>query len=76
MIKSMGVEYRPRPYAGLKIERTWLKRWTAGLIGRGTVPIGKGVEVGMEVDVAHDKFLSPKDEGRGWLWSLALNAGM
>jgi hypothetical protein len=76
VIKSLGAEYRPVPHVGLKIERTWLKRWTAGLIGRGTVPIGEGVEVGMEADVSHDKFLSPRDEGRGWLWSLALNAGM
>jgi hypothetical protein len=76
LIKSMGAEYRPVPHVGLKIERTWLKRWTAGLAGYGRIPVGNGVEVGAEVNVSHDKFLSPKDEGRGYLWSVAMNAGM
>jgi hypothetical protein len=28
------------------------------------------------MNLAHDAFLSDRDEGRGYLWSLALNAGM
>lgn len=76
LIKSMGLEYRPFPYAGVKIERTWLERWSAGLVGHVTIPVGEGIEFGAEANLSHDRFLSPKDEGRGYLWSLALNAGM
>jgi hypothetical protein len=75
-IKSMGLEYRPMPYAGLKIERTWMRRWTAGAVAEITLPIGEGLKLGVETDFSHDKILTPKDEGRGFIWSLALNAGM
>jgi hypothetical protein len=73
LFSSWGAEIRPIPMVGVKVERTWLKYWTAGLVLR--IPIPGGVNLGVEADMSHD-MLGPQDEGRGLLWSLALNVGM
>ncbi|MDB5049197.1 MAG: hypothetical protein JWO30_2268 [Fibrobacteres bacterium] len=70
--KSAGVEVRPIPMVGLKLEHTWLGYWTAGTVLRFVV---KEVHFGGELDLSHDK-LSAQDEGRGYVWAFALNAGM
>ena len=71
-VKSLGAEYRPIPMLGVKVERTWLKTWTAGLVLQ--VPV-KAAVIGAEADFSHEKVFAAQDEGRGFLWSLALNAG-
>jgi hypothetical protein len=77
-VKSLGLEYRPFAFAGVKLERTWNRLWTAGLVVRAPleIPILDGVELGAEANVSHDRFLSPKDEGRGFLGALALNVSL
>ncbi|MDB5049096.1 MAG: hypothetical protein JWO30_2167 [Fibrobacteres bacterium] len=72
-VKSLGMEVRPIPMLGLKLERTWLKTWTAGAVLRA--PIRKAM-IGAEADLSHDGWFTSQDEGRGFMWSLALNAGM
>lgn len=71
-VKSLGAEYRPIPALGVRVERTWLKTWTAGLVLQ--VPV-KAAVIGAEADFSHEKIFAAQDEGRGFLWSLALNAG-
>ncbi|MDB5105283.1 MAG: hypothetical protein JWP91_2972 [Fibrobacteres bacterium] len=74
ILKSMGLEVRPIPMLGLKVERTWIKTWLAGVILR--VPVKDILSLGAEMNVSHDKFFSEADEGRGWLWSAALDIGL
>jgi hypothetical protein len=73
-LKSFGAEVRPNPKVGLKIERTWRKSWIGGFTFR--IPIKGLAVVGAEMNMSHDRFLTERDQGRGYLWSLALNAGM
>jgi hypothetical protein len=77
-VKALGLEYRPIPFLGLKLERTWSRRWTAGLVADVPVaiPVLDGIELGAEANVSHDKFLTEKDEGRGFISSLALSVSL
>jgi hypothetical protein len=74
-VKSLGLEYRPIPMLGLKVERTWMQRWTAGLVARVpvAVPVFEGILLGVEANMSHDKFLTEKDEGRGFIQSIQLS---
>jgi hypothetical protein len=71
--KSLGAAIRPIPMVGFKIERTWLQQWTTGADFR--YPVNDFLVLGAEMNLAHDAFLSGRDEGRGYLWSLALSVG-
>lgn len=77
-VKSLGLEYRPIPILGLKVERTWAQRWTAGLVVRAplAVPVFDGIELGAEANFSHDKILTETDEGRGFIHSLLLNVSI
>jgi hypothetical protein len=77
-VKSLGLEYRPIPFLGLKVERTWTQRWTAGLVARVPVPVPvfDGVRLGAEANISHDKILTEKDEGRGLIHSLQLSIAL
>ncbi len=72
-LKSFGVEIRPIPLFGLKLERTWRGYWTLGTIGRKV--INDKYKIGAEINLSHDSFHKP-DQGRGFLISLGLNLGM
>jgi hypothetical protein len=74
LLKSFGVEVRPVPMVGLKLERTWLGTWTSGVVLRA--PVMDILAVGAEANLSHDMFFSKTDEGRGFLWTIALNVGM
>jgi hypothetical protein len=69
--KSAGIEVRPIPAVGLKLERTWMGYWMAGTVVHTAFD---GVRLGGELDLSHDA-LAPDDDGRGYLWSFALNVG-
>lgn len=73
-VKSLGMELHPISMLGVKVERTWLETWTAGL--DLSIPIRKVFVIGAELDLSHDLFFTAHDQGRGFMWSLALNAGM
>lgn len=77
-VKSLGLEYRPIPLLGLKVERTWTQRWTAGLVVRVpvAVPVFDGIRLGAEANISHDKFLTEKDEGRGYIQSIQLSIAL
>ena len=73
LFNEWGVEFHFNRYAGVKAERTWLGYWSFG--GTASIPAGP-VDLGLELNLTHDKFLSPKDEGRGYLIASGLHAGL
>jgi hypothetical protein len=77
-VKSLGLEFRPIPFLGAKVERTWTKRWTAGLVARVplAVPVFDGILLSAEANISHDKILTEKDEGRGFINSVQLGVAL
>lgn len=73
-VASWGAEARPIPLLGLKVERTWLREWSAGIVLRKNV--AGTVDLGLEFNLAQDAFADPGDRGPGNLWALTLNVGV
>jgi hypothetical protein len=71
--KAYGLEFRPLKFVGLKIERTYNEYWTFGVTAKTLQTFA--IPIQGEFCFSHDRWLTPQDEGRGFIYSGSLGIG-